>query len=253
QAGGQLSDGSLSDRCRLPATAVGGAAANAGHAEEGFGGAGARGGERLALCLLGYVEAVFRGDCRAGESGAARARSLSHYDAREPGRRSGTARRKHALAGGGQARAAQAYALDLVAPRQSRPRSSSAKAASVVIEQTGHSPSLGAEGILVPSLDVQVSALGQDLPGLLVLASDAQPIRADEESRPRMLRAHEELLMNWFRAKGEISSGAVEGLNNKIRVVTRRSYGFRTYRAMEIALYHTLGRLPEPPWTHRFC
>jgi transposase len=52
----------------------------------------------------------------------------------------------------------------------------------------------------------------------------------------RMLRAHEALLLNWFRAKGEISSGAVEGLNNKIRVVTRRSYGFRTYKAMEIAL-----------------
>ena len=46
----------------------------------------------------------------------------------------------------------------------------------------------------------------------------------------RMLRTHEELLLNWFQAKGEISSGAVEGLNNKIRVVTRRSYGFRTYR-----------------------
>ena len=69
----------------------------------------------------------------------------------------------------------------------------------------------------------------------------------------RMLRTHEELLLNWFRAKGEISSGAVEGLNNKIRVVTRRSYGFRTYDAMEIALYHTLGRLPEPESTHRFC
>jgi transposase len=69
----------------------------------------------------------------------------------------------------------------------------------------------------------------------------------------RMLRAHEELLLNWFRAKGEISSGPVEGLNNKIRVVTRRSYGFRTYEAMEIALYHTLGRLPEPESTHRFC
>ena len=69
----------------------------------------------------------------------------------------------------------------------------------------------------------------------------------------RMLRTHEELLLNWFRAKGEISSGAVEGLNNKIRVVTRRSYGFRTYEAMEIALYHTLGRLPEPESTHRFC
>ena len=69
----------------------------------------------------------------------------------------------------------------------------------------------------------------------------------------RMLRAHEPLILNWFRAKKEISNGAAEGLNNKIRVVTRRSYGFRTYRAMEIALYHNLGRLPEPESTHRFC
>ena len=69
----------------------------------------------------------------------------------------------------------------------------------------------------------------------------------------RMLRTHQHLLFNWFRAQGEISSGAVEGLNNKILVVTRRSYGFRTYDAMEIALYHTLGRLPEPESTHRFC
>lgn len=69
----------------------------------------------------------------------------------------------------------------------------------------------------------------------------------------RMLRAHEKLLLNWFKAKGEISGGAVEGLNNKIRVVTRRAYGFRTFDAMEIALYHTLGKLPEPESTHRFC
>lgn len=69
----------------------------------------------------------------------------------------------------------------------------------------------------------------------------------------RMLRAHEDLILNWFRAKGEISGGAVEGLNNKIRVVTRRSYGFRTYHAMELALYHNLGRLPEPQSTHEFC
>ena len=69
----------------------------------------------------------------------------------------------------------------------------------------------------------------------------------------RMLRNHEELLLNWFRAKGELSSGAVEGLNNKIRVVTRRAYGLRTFKAMEIALYHAIGRLPEPKSTHRFC
>jgi transposase len=69
----------------------------------------------------------------------------------------------------------------------------------------------------------------------------------------RMLRTHEPLILNWFRAKGEISSGAVEGLNNKIRVVTRRSYGFRTFDAMQIALYHNLGRLPEPESPHKFC
>jgi transposase len=69
----------------------------------------------------------------------------------------------------------------------------------------------------------------------------------------RMLRTHETLLLNWFKAKGEISNGPVEGLNNKIRVVTRRSYGFRTYKAMEIALYHTLGKLPEPESAHYFC
>ncbi len=69
----------------------------------------------------------------------------------------------------------------------------------------------------------------------------------------RMLRAHDDLPMNWFRARGERSSAAVEDLNNKCRVVSRRSYGFRTYNGIEFALYHTLGRLPEPETTHRFC
>ena len=70
----------------------------------------------------------------------------------------------------------------------------------------------------------------------------------------RMLRAHEGLILNWFKARGEVCTGATEGLNNKIRVVTRRAYGFRTYKAMEIALYHNLGKLPEPnEFTHKFC
>lgn len=69
----------------------------------------------------------------------------------------------------------------------------------------------------------------------------------------RMLRAHEEVLLNWFRAKGEISTGAVEGHNNKIRVVTRGSSGFRTYEAMEVAVYHTLAQRPKPESTYRFC
>ena len=69
----------------------------------------------------------------------------------------------------------------------------------------------------------------------------------------RMLRSHRELLLNWFRAKKTISSGAIEGLNNKLKLTTRISYGFRTFRVAEIVLYHTLGGLPEPECTHRFC
>jgi transposase len=69
----------------------------------------------------------------------------------------------------------------------------------------------------------------------------------------RMLRTHRELLLNWFRAKKAISSGTMEGLNNKLKLTTRKSYGFRTFRAAEIMLYHSLGNLPQPESTHRFC
>jgi transposase len=68
----------------------------------------------------------------------------------------------------------------------------------------------------------------------------------------RMLRSHRELLLNWFRAKKTISSGVIEGLNNKLKLTTRKSYGFRTFKVTEIMLYHTLGNLPEPECTHRF-
>jgi transposase len=69
----------------------------------------------------------------------------------------------------------------------------------------------------------------------------------------RTLLDHRELLLNWFQARGEIAMGAVEGMNNKARVTTKLAYGFRTYEHAEIALFHRLGALPEPPWlTHRF-
>lgn len=69
----------------------------------------------------------------------------------------------------------------------------------------------------------------------------------------RSLRAHRGLIMNWFRAKGIISAGTVEGLNNKAKLTTRKAYGFRTYEAIAIALYHNLGALPQPKFTHEFC
>src|SRR5664280_2825182 len=68
----------------------------------------------------------------------------------------------------------------------------------------------------------------------------------------RTLRAHRSLLLNYFKAKKQFSSGVVEGLNNKAKVTMRRSYGFRTFRILELALYHSLGKLPEPELTHDF-
>src|ERR1700726_509684 len=58
----------------------------------------------------------------------------------------------------------------------------------------------------------------------------------------RSMRQHRELILNYFRAHKLLSSGVVEGLNNKAKVTMRRSYGFRTFRALELALYHTLGK-----------
>jgi transposase len=69
----------------------------------------------------------------------------------------------------------------------------------------------------------------------------------------RCLREHEDLLMNWFEARGEISAGAVEGLNLKAKLSMRKAFGFRTFEGIETALYHQLGHLPEPEFTHEFC
>jgi transposase len=68
----------------------------------------------------------------------------------------------------------------------------------------------------------------------------------------KILRNHRELIFNYFRAKKQLSSGTVEGLNNNAKVTMRKAYGFRTFRATEVALYHVLGKLPEPQVTHRF-
>lgn len=70
----------------------------------------------------------------------------------------------------------------------------------------------------------------------------------------RTLRLHRTPLLNWFRARGAFAMGAVEGFNNKARVTTKMAYGFKSYEHAEIALFHRLGDLPEPPWiTHRFA
>ena len=68
----------------------------------------------------------------------------------------------------------------------------------------------------------------------------------------RTVRRHRELLLNYFRARKQFSSGVVEGLNNKAKVTMRKAYGYRTFRIAELSLYHVLGKLPEPKLAHDF-
>jgi transposase len=80
------------------------------------------------------------------------------------------------------------------------------------------------------------------------IRSRLEPIKKFVKS----VRKHQPLILNWFKAKKQFSSGVVEGLNRKINLVTRKSYGFRSYEILKIALFHNMGDLPEPELDHKF-
>jgi transposase len=64
----------------------------------------------------------------------------------------------------------------------------------------------------------------------------------------RSLRQHRELILNYFRAQKLLSSGVVEGLNNKAKVTMRKSYGFRTSAASNL---RSITHLASCPSRHR--
>jgi len=79
--------------------------------------------------------------------------------------------------------------------------------------------------------------------------SRLKPIKAFVKT----LRKHEDLILNWFRAKKRFSSGAVEAMNRGAGLVSNLARGFRNPEIRRIALFHALGDLPMPPeYTHRF-
>jgi transposase len=63
----------------------------------------------------------------------------------------------------------------------------------------------------------------------------------------RMLRAHLDGVLAWTRIR--VSNGALEGINNKIKAISHRSYGFRTAANFIAAIYHTCAQLPLPAET----
>lgn len=60
----------------------------------------------------------------------------------------------------------------------------------------------------------------------------------------RMLRSHLDGVLAWTKTR--LSNGAVEGMNNKIKSISHRSFGFRSARNFIAAIYHCCARLPLP-------
>jgi transposase len=58
----------------------------------------------------------------------------------------------------------------------------------------------------------------------------------------KMLRSHLDGILPWTEIR--LSNGAVEGMNNKIKSISHRSFGFRTAENFIAAIYHCCARLP---------
>ena len=60
----------------------------------------------------------------------------------------------------------------------------------------------------------------------------------------RMLRSHLDGILPWTKIR--LSNGAVEGMNNKIKSISHRSFGFRNSKNFIAAIYHCCAKLPLP-------
>jgi len=52
--------------------------------------------------------------------------------------------------------------------------------------------------------------------------------------------------------KRQFNSGFVEGLNLKVNLTVRKTFGSRPLEIAKVAIYHQLGNPPEPLFTHEF-
>ena len=60
----------------------------------------------------------------------------------------------------------------------------------------------------------------------------------------RMLRKHLDGILAWTKMR--VTNGALEGMNNKVKLVSHRSFGFRNDDRYIEAIYHNCGNLPLP-------
>ena len=60
----------------------------------------------------------------------------------------------------------------------------------------------------------------------------------------RLLRGHLDGVLAWTKLR--LSNGALEGMNNKIKLVSHRAFGFRSVEHYVAAIYHCCAQLPLP-------
>ncbi len=118
-------------------------------------------------------------------------------------------------------------------------------------QRTAEHSGLLAGGKLRALLELYFSDVGGEVPGWMVSQGSAQPAAAIKENR-RDTAASSPAAAQLFRGEKGDFNGIVEGLNNKLKLTLRKSYGFRSDLARKVALYHALAKLPEPQLTHSF-
>ena len=60
----------------------------------------------------------------------------------------------------------------------------------------------------------------------------------------RMLRSHRAGVLAWTRTR--VTNGALEGMNNKVKVISHRAFGYRTSWTYIANIYHCCAGLPLP-------
>jgi transposase len=63
----------------------------------------------------------------------------------------------------------------------------------------------------------------------------------------QLLEGHLEGILAWTNLR--LSNGALEGMNNKIKLVSHRGFGFRSTANFIAAIYHSCANLPLPNWS----
>jgi len=61
----------------------------------------------------------------------------------------------------------------------------------------------------------------------------------------RSLREHRDLILNWFRARGTVSAGSVEGLNNKAKLTTEKLMVFAPTKPLKSRYITHLASFPS--------